>query len=382
MVSAVTYAVSSSRVVNITIQNPTADKFKKLYDQYPNTLKCPCSSLTVQYSEFANFQVTFHEVCQSPFISQEWINEIYAANVSFIAPNDIRTLISNFWQLVRSFCSLTKSFLIAANSEFNSNNLVSLLAQPQFIIEANIYTSLNFTLKTVVAKMKRYMLIYRETILVNRAISSLGTNYFIYFNDYNGDPIAFAKATDFSDGCSCQHLNGCPRSTMIVDDNESFDSMTVPGIMFDCLPLDATLSSSLECFYDSWCLSLIQNLSSSNMRLSPLNGKSRFERNTTLTILLNELIIEEITVKYNFSSYYFICSPKYCQFSYTRRFDLSFVIAFVSSAFSAGLLIFKSITPFLVKLAFIIISWRKKTNSANVDDNHQTSSSCELLKFK
>ncbi|CAF4326086.1 unnamed protein product [Rotaria sp. Silwood2] len=381
MVSAITYAVSSSRVVNITIHNPTAEKFKKLYDHYPNTLKCPCSSLTVQYDEFANFQVTFHEVCQNLFISQEWINEVYAANVSFIPPDDVRTIISNFWQLVRSFCSLAKSFLIDANSEFNSNNLVSLLAQPQFFIEANIYASLNFTFGAILAKLKRYMLISREATLVNQAISSLGTNYFIYFKDDDGYLEAGANATSFPDGCSCEYSDGCLRPAMIFEGNEISDSMTVPGIMFNCLPLDATLSSSFECFYDSWCLSLIQNLSSSNMRLSPLNGRSRFERNTTLMILINELMIEDIIMKYNFSSYYSICNPRYCTYSYTRRFDLSFVIAVVSSAFSAGLLVLKSIAPFLVKLAFIIIEWRKNKNSTNVGDNHQTASSGELFKF-
>ncbi|CAF4774972.1 unnamed protein product [Rotaria sp. Silwood2] len=255
------YSALLSRTVNVTVHNPSEKKFKEIYDKYPDTLKCPCSRVSAQYSEFAYFQVTFHEVCNSEFVSQEWIDEVYGANVSFIPPNDVRTILSHFWQLVRSFCTLTNIYLIDASNEFNSSNLVSLSAQPQHIIETKINASLNFAINSAIINLKKNLLITRETILVNGQISSLGTNYFLYINlvrllFYPPFDIRI-NTTYFSDGCSCENHNGCPRSAVVFESNETSNFENIPGMVFDCLPLDGALASSFACFYDSWCLSLI-----------------------------------------------------------------------------------------------------------------------------
>ncbi|CAF2707754.1 unnamed protein product, partial [Rotaria sp. Silwood2] len=370
------YAALLSRTINVTVHNPSENKFKEIYDKYSNTLTCPCSRVTAQYSDFAHVQFTVHEVCNSELISQEWINETYGANVSFIPPNDVRTILSHFWLLVRSFCNLTNASLIDASNEFNSTNLVSLVAQSQQVIEAKINTTLNFALNSSMINLKNNLLITHDTLLVNGAISHLGTNYFF---DINSLSLSFVppfsigiNATYFPDGCSCENLNGCPRSAVIFQSNETSNFENIPGMMFDCLPLDAALASSFECFYDAWCLSLIQNVSKSNMRVQPLHSQSRFEHSTTLKTLLDELMIEQFTMEIVFASYYSICNPKYCTYSYTHKFDVLFMITFTTSAFGGILTVLKFIAPLLIQLAFRIHALKNRNNSLGVNNTNQS----------
>ncbi|CAF3086002.1 unnamed protein product [Rotaria sp. Silwood2] len=376
MISIIIYAALLSRTINVTVHNPSENKFKEIYDKYSNTLTCPCSRVTAQYSEFAYVQFTVHEVCNSEFVSQEWIDEIYSTNISFIPRNDVRTLLSHFWLLVRSFCALANASLTDASSEFNSTNLVSLVAQPQQVIEAQINATLNFALKSAMRNLKRNLLITHDTLLVNGAISSLGTNYVFYISIVQlsfTPPFSIEiKATSFPDGCSCENLNGCPRSAVIFQSNETTNFENISGMMFDCLPLDAALASSFECFYDAWCLSLIQNVSKSNIRLQPLHSQSRFEHSTTLQTLLDELMIEQFTMEIVFASYYSICNPKYCTYSYTHKFDVLFIITFTASAFGGISAVLKFIAPLLIQLAFRIYALKNRNNSLAVNNANQS----------
>ncbi|CAF2773787.1 unnamed protein product [Rotaria sp. Silwood2] len=384
MICIIIYSSILLRTVNMTIRNPSEKKFKDIYDKYPNTLTCPCSYTSPQYSEFANFQVIIHEVCNSVFISQQWINEIYNVNVSFIPSNDIRTVLSSFWQLVRSFCSIINVSLDDAFSEFHSNNLLSLSAQSQQLLETKIKATLDFVINSAIINLKKNLAITCETISINEPISSLATNYFTYIssiNVYTTPPIGIdINATSFADGCSCENLNGCLRSAIIFESDEIFNFANVSGIMFDCLPLDGALASSFECFYESWCLSLIMNVSKTNMRPEPLHIQSRFEHNTSLKKLLDELMIEQITMTVNFSSYYSICNPKYCTYSYIHRFDILFIITFTAGAFGGILTVLKFIAPFLIKLAYWIYSLKNR-DGPRTDYNKNQSTNLILSKF-
>ncbi|CAF4822219.1 unnamed protein product, partial [Rotaria sp. Silwood2] len=278
--------------------------------------------------------------------------------------NDIRTVLSSFWQLVRSFCSIINVSLDDAFSEFHSNNLLSLSAQSQQLLETKIKATLDFVINSAIINLKKNLAITCETISINEPISSLATNYFTYIssiNVYTTPPIGIdINATSFADGCSCENLNGCLRSAIIFESDEIFNFANVSGIMFDCLPLDGALASSFECFYESWCLSLIMNVSKTNMRPEPLHIQSRFEHNTSLKKLLDELMIEQITMTVNFSSYYSICNPKYCTYSYIHRFDILFIITFTAGAFGGILTVLKFIAPFLIKLAYWIYSLKNR----------------------
>ncbi|CAF3958267.1 unnamed protein product [Rotaria sp. Silwood1] len=384
MSSTIIYTALLSRTINDTVYNPSESKFREIYEKYPNTYTCPCSHVSVQYNQFAYFQIIFHEVCKSEFISQEWIDTTYSANVSFIPPNDIRTILSHFWIFVRSFCALANVNVIDASNQFNSTNLVSRFAQPQHLIETKANATLALALNSTLNNLKRNLLLTREIILSNGLLSILATNYFFYISFAEQSPfdssiLVGINATSFPDGCSCEKSNGCSRSAVIFESNATSHSVKVPGMMFDCLPLDGALASSLECFYDSSCLTLIQNVSLTNMRPSLLSNHSRFKHNTTLMTLVDELMIEELIMTVVFSSYYSICNPKYCTYSYTHKFNILFMITFTTGAFGGVSTLLRFIAPLMIKIIFKIHSMKRRNNSINVNNSNQFNLSCKSV---
>ncbi|CAF5107808.1 unnamed protein product, partial [Rotaria sp. Silwood1] len=226
------YAGSLPRTKIIKTFRPSENEFKKLYGKFSNTLKCPCSQVAIQYSYFTNIDVKFHEVCESKFITQDWIDSVYHVNVSIIPPNDVRTIMSNFWQFIRSFCNLTKETFTDAYTDFNATILLTPVTQSQFFIETNVEASLNFSVTSVVSNLKRNLFISRETTLVNGFMSSLATNYHmesVYYASSPNTARVQSRAKIFEDGCVCSNLRGCPRPVSIFDLNTKSIETNITG---------------------------------------------------------------------------------------------------------------------------------------------------------
>ena len=246
MIGIVLYAAFSKRTIVITTLQPPEQHFHLLDAHYSDTLRCPCSRVSLQYSEFVQSQVTFHEVCGSPFITQQWIDAIYAANVSFVSPTDIRTTSSAFWQLIRSFCSLSNNIVIDVEDDINAALLLTPTVQSPHLIETKVETSRKFCFTSAITSLQLNMLITREMALGNGLLSGLGTNAYFHTTDhwYHTSHRVGISPVTFEDGCSCTNFDGCLRPAV-------YHGITVPGMMFDCLPLDGMLASSLECFYET-----------------------------------------------------------------------------------------------------------------------------------
>ena len=133
-------------------------------------------------------------------------------------------------------------------------------------------------------------------------------------------------------------------------------------MMFNCQPFDGTLASSLECFYQSACLSLLQQALSISMTLLPLaSAGSRFSPTTTVQALVDELMIEQLIDETLFTQYYVRCDPTYCIYSYSHRFDVLFIVALVISAFGGLSMMMKLISSLLVKLIATLRSrWARR----------------------
>lgn len=381
--SIVVYAAFSLRTIVVTVSQPSEQNFRHLYTYYSDTIQCPCSQVTVQYSKFIQSQATLHEVCNSELISQPWIDGIYGANVSFVSPTDVRTILSAFWQWVRSFCDLARGTLIDVYTDLNSNLLLSPTAQPQHLIEAKVEATKRFSLTSAAASLRRDLLISHGMTLGNGLFSGLGTNY--YFQTTNrwayGIRTVSLEPISFADGCSCANFSGCLRPAVLYSSNNTTNVTKVPGMMFDCLPMDGILASSLECFYYSTWLSMILQESSTAIRPSLLSWRSHFPRNATLQTLADELMIENFTTAVLFSSYYAECRPSYCAYSYSRRFDWALMITLVASAFGGVSSVLRLISPWLIRLALFIYRRKKRPRAVDGSDIQQPKHVRMLFQF-
>ena len=102
-----------------------------------------------------------------------------------------------------------------------------------------------------------------------------------------------------------------------------FNFFLLVGLVVGCLPVHGLRLSTLECFYSSKCLTELAEFVNSSLVLSPLNRSipSRFTpiSSTPIGTLIDELFIESWQNSSNYSSYYSICAPLNCRYTYVER---------------------------------------------------------------
>ena len=91
----------NSRTVTVSKINPTI--FDELSAEYGETLSCPCSTITIPYENFISNEITFHSICSSIFVSEQWIKSMYFWNASQYGINDFRTTAKAQVKMIVSF---------------------------------------------------------------------------------------------------------------------------------------------------------------------------------------------------------------------------------------------------------------------------------------
>ncbi|CAF1587064.1 unnamed protein product, partial [Adineta steineri] len=87
------------------INSPDLAQYLDLYSQYPQTLTCPCTDITIKYEEFLEIDYTLHQLCSSTFVTDDWLDYLDEADtddVSYIA--DIRVSGISMFQALKTFC--------------------------------------------------------------------------------------------------------------------------------------------------------------------------------------------------------------------------------------------------------------------------------------
>ncbi|CAF1307759.1 unnamed protein product [Adineta ricciae] len=355
------------RTIESTESRPSYKQFIQLAEQYPNTLNCPCSKYAINYQTFITTQVKFHQVCSSQFIEQKWFEMLFTnQNISMQSTDDFRITLTFFWQIIGGLCNSSRKSWENAIANFQSSHILSPTATLEETLRIQSQTEFQNQIQLSQTTLARNLLAIRRMTSGNEIVSGLQTNFYLKMlsrNDIQASPRVF-------NNCSCTNIKGCPRPATFSDEYDHF--VTIPGMIMDCLMVDATLASTLECYYNETCISLLH--SSSPIHIRPLSNATltRFPWNATIQTLLNELMIEEMKNDIRFDLYYSQCAPQYCSYSYTRRFYLIFIITMIIGVvrgLSFGL-------RFLALIVAKVILHRKNrivphANVSQIDTSHQ-----------
>ena len=364
LIAIVVSGALSLHTTTITKYSPTEHEFTQLSIHYPGAARCPCSRVSIGFSEFMRLDVTYHSVCSSDFISQTWVDATFNENVTRLSPIDVRKTLSAFWQTIRSLCALVNTSVSDGFDDFKARSLISPEAQAREYLQTQARLNLNFSLQTSLAKLQRNLLMIRQSISGNRFISRLNTNYrIVTSNNRTVGSTVQPEPVVLPNGCSCFDPSGCPQDTLLFDNQSTTHGTSVPGMMFNCQPFDGALTSSLECFYQSSCLSLLQQALFIPKTPLPLTSSaSRYSPTTTVQALVDELMIEQLIDETLFTQYYIRCNPTYCIYSYSHRFDVLFIVTLLISAFGGLSIILKLVSSLLVQsLATVRSRCRRST---------------------
>ena len=146
--------------------------------------------------------------------------------------------------------------------------------------------------------------------------------------------------------CSCQSSFDCVYPAGVYSNLSGSDAftehgllrashepdVTLVGMLVGCVPLNALLQSTLECLFNSTCLSMLQSHLTTGppLTVTPLvaDDQSHFSPKTVVQTLLDDLMIDEWSNSSNYSSFYEQCNPTTC--TYLLRSRLNVVLIFSS----------------------------------------------------
>ncbi len=131
-----------TQVHSVTIHKPSQIIYEDLYENYPDTLQCPCSQIAIHHGSFLSLSPMYHPVCSSAYLSFDWINSIEGTvNLDFsYSYTDFHVVGQAFFSAVATLCSLAQSTLSDQLYIFNRSVLIAdkLLPKEELMIRTGI----------------------------------------------------------------------------------------------------------------------------------------------------------------------------------------------------------------------------------------------------
>ena len=264
-------------------------------------------------------------------------------------------------------CHLSMTLVNNSVNQF----LTSLFVTDQLLTQATFDTQIILLIdqgdSTVSQTFTRLLDLLRATNHGNAIITAYATNFQYIIPWYNlGATVAITKAITYDDGCSCALAKNCTSQASFVNLQPS-ENLPIKGLKMGCTPSESFLSSTLECFYDISCISLIQqqmsNVNTMNATDVPVlvyTNTSRFSTNSTISELVQNLFTEKWSRSINYSAYFYQCSPVLCSYTYIQQFNPLYTVTVLLGLFGGLNFVLKWFCPNIIYLIAKIYWYRKQ----------------------
>jgi hypothetical protein len=327
------------QTINVTISHPTQEQYESL----PNPT-CSCSQSSLSYDQFFSSQPSFHQVCSSQFVSDDWIEAIYFGNnTTYFLPIDFRASAIGQFQALASFCRLTQAYVFQSLSSFGSTSFISSQVLSESVLQAKVRTFLDRFTQQTPNMFRTQIQLISDIIMGNQVINGLETSM---YPSLSWETVMFKIALNVNifqqeDGswCWCVESLFCQGPSGLYDEFDFFTNglqwnnfsarMIIPGFASGCMPVDALLVSTLECFFNQTCINGIVSYSTKPQQTFPaitMQSTSRFNITSNIQSIIDQLMVEDWGINVFFSKYYNACAPLSCTYSISQRHNFNYVL--------------------------------------------------------
>lgn len=326
----------SREIQSQTIRFPSESTFEQLHRKHGiDSMSCPCRQSSIPYGAFLTLTAHYHQVCSSAFVSSTWRKLIAHRGEEPYLLFD-QPLLSNHFRMLSSLCTLSRQTVDNSTETFLSNALVSVqsLERSVFInqVESNLNAFIAQTPLIFVQTLEHITNIFRSNQLEHLFL----TDWMLSFTTAQENYIlANIPLTHNNNTCTCATLLSDSCWWPLVIRLLNMTNINLPGFIGGCLPIDGFRHSTLECLFDSFCLSLFplfMNATTIASIPAPLNSSlsSQFPPSTTkIGTLIDHLFVEEWLNSTDYSAYYELCSPQACYYTYTTRYNILYKVTFI-----------------------------------------------------
>ena len=317
--------------------SPSESTFELLNAQYGvESVSCPCTQIATPYNTFLTLSPVYHQVCSSDLISSDWWKLVWGTGGIFQLKD--QPLLSTYFRMLSSMCELSKETVKNATNTFLSSGFISVTILGRSSFEDRVKSSVNALIQQTPMSFRRTLQFTRDSFRANQLEDLFMSSWkpaLTTSSDINIEariPLSFNNGTCM---CATSMLSSCWRPLVFVMNSSTTgisSTITLPGLIGGCLPLDGLRMSTLECFFDSTCLATLGKQLNSTMVPGQLNisVSTRFPpTTTTLGSMIDELFVEQWSNASNYSSYYQMCSPRACYYKRVEGNSLVYIITFL-----------------------------------------------------
>jgi hypothetical protein len=345
----------------ITLKYPTKETLETL----PKDVKCPWSRISIPHGKFISINTSFHQVCSSDFVTDQWFNAInFGSNSSYLFGRDFRIYGSAQFQALAGFCRLSKANIKQNIDSFALNTFLSPQVLSEKVLRSQIEASIDQLKLTAPNTFKSQLGLLIQMTASNQLLSGLQTNsrhmYRITSNSRQ-DLVLGMLIYRQDDGSICQcDISICNKissaiynvfgetMTIVAEDIEWY----IPGISAGCLPVNSILVSTLECFFNQTFVNKLVSYLTTNITFTAMNASivpSRYNLSSTVQSITDKLMIEDWMINISYNEYYSHCAPSSCTYLQLARNSFLFVLTQLISLLSSLTLVFELVIPLAIR---------------------------------
>ena len=367
--------------VTIEIKEPNLEKYSQLYYTYSDSLTCPCKTTSINYDKIFRIDYTFNQLCNSIFISQDWLNFIgrfnYWRDSSFVE-NFLFIGVAQF-QALNMFCRTSIETISNSLLQFDSTQYVSASVTPSHILTLHSQALMNQFQDITKTNFLPTLHMMQYMTQVNGLYSAQQTNYNLKMLFELNKIVVYPRRYG---NCRCDYSAKCVYQTRIHRYADELTAFQIPGLFIGCYVIDGILQSTLECFYNETCITQILSYYDDTppMNVTPLNSSlpSQYFINSTIQDLVNNLMIEQWNISTTYENYYNQCQPIECTYTYERKNGVVYIITALLGLLGGLITILKLIIPTLVKF---IRTMRRRRRIQTTEQGKMIVSAFYLRKF-
>ena len=366
----------------VNIKNPSIEQYTLLYQSHSQTIICPCTNIVIPRQTFLILQPTFHQVCQSDFLNDKWLNGLfYTALYIDILPHDFRLIGSSIFGTLLSLCQLSLTTINDGLIDFNRSYFPSvkvipkeeLVPQGKSLIDLFISTSENAFVNSIS--------LVRDTTHANSLLSGFDTSTSIELRPGNNGffkVVLSPRQYNLTKFCTCYNDPTCVVPAGIYDATQNEMLLySIPGIYIGCYMVEATLKSNLAFLYNQSQIDEFRQLIQFN-EYSPIefnttalneSVSSLYNLTTPIYVMMQKMMTESWYKYINYTAYYEQCHPDQCKYTYNVKFDTIYIITTITGLIGGLVTVYQLIIPYAIKfIRQYVLKWCFRTTTQVVPE--------------
>lgn len=392
----VSFTSATGRTRTVVVPTPKQELFEQLARDYPSTLSCPCSQISIEYGRLIQFSPIYHQICYSHFVDYKWFSLLLPKSTNQFHILDFRLSAAAFFHVLSIFCQSAADMIRQQIEQFS----VTLLVSSDAMFREEFNNDMSATAirlgSRILTEFKTMNNLISSSMGDNDLFTGLRTSFYHARNPrttYNlisavvySNTITRANETNQCDcGVSfkCSSPSGIypklfsPLKLELGIDTNVTPIFQIAGVRIGCVPFTSVLESTLECFYSQTCLEQVLTFMniSANRTVLKSDATSRFQANTTVNEILSEMMLEPLESKSNYSAYFSACAPATCTYSYLERFSIIYVATTVISLFGGLNIVARLLSPLLITNFRKLFGFLRNRKNKKIDTTNNTPSS-------